>query len=169
MGDKPGEKKVPPFTIKHRGFFNQVEVVQAIQDWFNSKSYYIDTNFFKESGGNLGQNFYIELNGSRAVTEYVKFHVHLIVKIFDMKEVELIKEGKKTKTNQGHFHAYIRSKIEFDWQKRFKEGNKFLKALGTFLEKHVFKYKISDYWAGEMVHEMQELLDTINNSLGREA
>lgn len=167
MGKK-GEKTVPPFTIKHRGFFNQVEVVKAIQDWMDGKGYYVNINFFKQSSGKIGQNYYIEMQASRALNEYVKFHIHIIIRIYDMKEVELIKEGKKTKTNQGHFHANIRSKIKFDWQERFK-GNKFLIALGDFLREHILKYKISDYWAGKMVHEMQGLLDTINNTLGRAA
>lgn len=154
---------MPTYLIKHRGFFDQGAVVKAIQDWFNKKDYYIDTNFFKHSGS----SYYIEMSGGRKVTEYVKFKIHVLITIDGLKNVEIIKEGKKVKTNEGHFHCTIKNETEYDWQGRFK-GNKFLQGLGDFLQKYILKYKIKDYWASKATGEVNSLVQVVKNALGQE-
>ncbi len=158
---------MPAFLIKHRGFFEQTQLMSTINDWLGDLRYYSNIVFKQSGGGPSGKNYYIEITGDRKVSEYVKFHIKLLGKLDGVKDVEIIKEGKKIKTNEGHVHIDILPTLEIDWQARF-DGNKFLKALGDFLENYILKYKISDYWVSMIVGEMTGLAEKIKQTLGQE-
>lgn len=163
----------PPVTVKHRGFFNFQEVITAIQDFF-SENYYDTVQWAQykfKIPSPAGAEYEIEVKGSRKVTEYVKFHQRVYLRVFDMREVEIVRDGKKVKTNDGRLHVEVKPTVEFDWQGRFKKGGafgKFYQWLHDFFRGHIIKYKIEDYWIDNLLIEQGRLVKKIQATLGQE-
>jgi len=157
---------LPMMTIRHRGFFSQPDLLKVIQGWLMSDGWFPNV-IFKEKAATLGKDFYILINAGKKMSEYVKFDLEVLIKIYGLREVELIKDGKKIKTGEGHVQIELVPTIELDWQNRFN-GNKFLQALHDLLRNHILKYKISDYWEDMMIMNMEDLARKIRDSLGQE-
>lgn len=149
--------------IKHRGFYDNTKVIRAIFNWYKHNDFYFDVEKYKLTGITLKYTF----KGYKKVTEYLKWHMKCFLIIYQLEDVEVIKEGKKIKTNHGKFHAEITGILEVDWQERYK-GGKFVTFLGDFLRKYVLKYKIVDMWEDEVALKIDELAAVIKEALGQE-
>ena len=86
---------LPVSYIKHRGFFDANALFGAIQKWFAEELYELHLNEFKQKPGTLGSDYRYIVKADRKVTEFAKFHIELWVRCFNMKDVELIQDGKK--------------------------------------------------------------------------
>lgn len=150
-------------TVKHRGYFNEVEVMHAIHDWFEKNHLWLSKETYKKSGITTKYKF----SGERKYTDYLKWIISCYIVIYQIEDVEIIKEGQKIKTNHGKFYAEIKGTLVVDWQNRFSKS-KFLEKLGTFLRKYIFKYKIGDMWGDEVAIKVGELADVIKAKLGSE-
>lgn len=155
---------VNKMIVKHRGFYDQSKVIKAIFDWFKQNDFFFEVKKYKLTGLTLKYTF----QGDKKVTEYLKWWMKCFLIVFQLEEVEIIKEGKKIKTNHGKFHAEIIGELEIDWQKRYREKGKFLTLIGDFLREYVLRYKIKDMWEDELALKVEELANVIKKSLGQE-
>lgn len=153
-----------PIIIKHRGFYDNEKTIQNIFGWFKNNNFFFDLKKFKLTG--ITTKFTFE--GDKKVTEYIKWHMKCFIIVYDLEDVEIIKEGEKIKTNHGKFHCEITSELELDWQKRYQNHGKFITFLGDFLRKYILRYKISDMWEDELCLKMDELARVIKKTLGSE-
>lgn len=171
VADKKGG--LPKFTIKHRGFFTFNEVMDTIKSFFADNFY----DSVKYEGykykipSPAGAEYEIIIDASKKVNEYVKFGIRLFLRVFDMREVEIVQDGKKITTNEGKFHLEITSSRELDWQKRF-EGygvfQPFISWLDEFFRKNILKYKVDDYWDDKHAADVIGLTKAVQNALGQE-
>ena len=155
---------VSKVVIKHRGFYDHEKVIKAIFDWFKHNDFFFDVTKYKLTGITLKYTYY----GDKKVTEYLKWWMKCFLIIYQLEEVEIIKEGKKIKTYHGKFHAEITGELEIDWQKRYQEKGKFLTLIGDFLREYILRYKIKDMWEDELCLKVEELADVIKDALGHE-
>ncbi len=154
--------------IKYRGFYDNDKVLQSIYNWFTENDFWFDVNKYKHTGLATGVKLKIDISGTKKVTEYIRWGAKVYIVIYDIEEVEVIKEGKKIKMHNGKFSAEIVGTLNLDWQKRFSEGT-FIKKLGDFLRNYILRYKIVDEWEDELADKMLELANLIKTTLGSEA
>lgn len=167
------EYDLPVTTVKHRGFFDYSKVQQAIRQWYVDDDY--DTFDFKAYKQKFptptGTEHEVEITGSKKVTEYVKFRIDVFMRVYNMRDVELVQGGKKVRMQEGQVQVEVRPFLTLDWQFRF-EGRgvwrKFLKSLEQFYNKYIIKYKIGDYWEDMILAKSGQLAGVIRSALGQE-
>lgn len=159
--------------VKHRGFFDFQDIVKTIQTFLKQRMYLAyDWPAYKykiPSPG--GAEYEIIVEGSKKVTEYVKFKLEIFLRVFDMREVEIVRDGEKIKTNEGKVHIEIFADKALDWQKRFEgkgKWGKFLEWLKDVYEKYIIRYKISDYYDDLLYMDALDLKNELQSVLGQE-
>lgn len=164
---------LPVLHIKHRGFFNYSELLQAIRQW------YVDDDFTSINMPSFRQKFpsptgidnEIEITGYKKVTEYVMFHVNVFIRVYNMRDIEIIQDGKKIKLQDGQVIVRVMTTLELDWQNRFQgppRWQKFLSVLDDFYRNYIMKYKIQDYWEDMLLKKSSQLARLIKETLGQE-
>jgi len=167
-------KAVLPVTlIKHRGFFNYSKLLQSVRHWYIDDDYEVlDMPKFKQKYPSpTGTEYELEIHGEKKVTEYVKFHIDVFMRIYNLRDIEIIQEGKKIKLQDGQVQIEVRPILELDWQKRFSGPGwwgKFLQELDEFYRKYIIKYKIGDYWEDMVLIKGTQLARVIKEALGQE-
>lgn len=164
---------LPSTIIQNNGFFDPDALSDAIRDWYLSNKYFVELPSYKFEILETGKKYDQEWTAKKKVTEYVRFHVNVTVRVHDMNEVEIIKDGQKIKTTEGKVFILVAPKLELDWQKRFedkksKTKDKFLKWLDKFFRQHIIKYKIGDYWEDMALAEGGSMAGAVRAALEAE-
>ncbi|PIN76012.1 hypothetical protein COV18_01145 [Candidatus Woesearchaeota archaeon CG10_big_fil_rev_8_21_14_0_10_37_12] len=163
------KSNTPTLYAKHRGFFDVEKVIKSVQNW------YVENNFSTIHIPKYKQNFpkpegierQVEMHGEKKVTGYVKMHIDIILHFFYLRDIELVRDGKKVKLQEGSVNIEIAGVLELDWQNRFS-GSKFLEALDNFYRSYIIKYKIGDFWDDMVLDTEIEVMDLIKSELGAE-
>ncbi len=169
----PREIDEPVTLIKHRGFFDYSKLLQAIRKWYVDDDYdVINLPMYKQKfAGPTGVEHEFKIHGEKNVTEYVKFEMDVELRVYNMRDIEVIRDGKKIKTQDGQIQIAVQPKLVLDWQKRFKgppPWKKFLESLDDFYRNYIIKYKIVDYWDDLCLLKGSQLARLIKDTLGQE-
>lgn len=169
----PVSYDMPVTLVKHRGFFDYSKLLQAI------RKFYVDNEFDTFDIGSYKQKYptptgtehEADIGGSKKMSEYVKFHISVFLRVYNMRDIEIVQDGKKLRLQDGQVQVEVRPKMELDWQKRFQAAGpfkKFMEGLDEFYRKYIIKYKISDYWEDMLMFKSVELAERIKEALGQE-
>jgi hypothetical protein len=164
MAEKLGQGKT---TIKHRGFFNLQKLLKTIQGFFSSRDFVPDWENLKVRS----DEYEVIFNADKKVTEWVKFSFRIQIWIYDLKKVEIVKEGKKIKMDEGKITCEVTPTLILDWQNRFeKKGpfEKFTAVLKDLHLKYIMKRDIGDYWEDVIAGVNIDLCKAIQAELGQE-
>ncbi len=159
---------MPMTFVKHRGLFSYAELINIIRNWFRDYDYKFHEPKHQWKVPPEGVEIEIKIKGDRNVNEYVKYHIEIFLRVYDMKDVEVVKEGQKVKMQDGKVTVEITGKLELDWQNRFG-GNKFLQGLQDFLHQFIIKQDIGDHWEDDLLYKLMDLTKVIRSTLGQEA
>ncbi|MFC1774730.1 hypothetical protein ACFLZN_00255 [Nanoarchaeota archaeon] len=149
--------------VKHRGYFNIDHVVKSIRTWMKRRKF----NYLEAKIKYLPDEREFEITGDKKVNEYVKWEITVSIYAFDLKDVEVIKDGKKQTTTEGRIFLEVSGKMMLDWMKRFK-GNKFLIVMQDFYHKYIIKHKLEDEWADDLDGNIFSLTKEIRHALEME-
>lgn len=158
----------PSINIKHKGIFDLSDVLQGIKKWFEGDEFKVHYPKHKLKQPVGGWEHEMEIYGERKMNEYVKFKITLFIRLYDIKDIEVIKDGKKVQTNSGRITVDISGEIELDYENRFG-GSKFLQALQDFYHKYIIKQDIGDYWEDEIMLRIVNLGKFIRETCQQEA
>jgi len=159
---------LPKTSIKHRGLFSLSGLLQDVRKWFELNDYEFHEPKHKYKVPTpAGAEMEIIMRGERKINEYLKYYVHIYFHIWEIKDVEMIRQGIKTKANDAKVLVEVFGEYELDWQGRFG-GNKFLQELQSFYHKYVIKRTIQDWWEDNLFFKINALTKTIKNSLAFE-
>ncbi|MBN1644907.1 hypothetical protein JW851_02620 [Candidatus Woesearchaeota archaeon] len=156
--------KFPDIFVKHKGNFDFDKVCQDIKSWYDEEGYEFHATKHKHKPAEEELKFH----GERKITGYVKFYIYLLIRIRELKTVEIIKEGKKIEINNGLIAFNITPAYKLDYENRFG-GNKWLIALQDIYHKYIIKRKLEDYWEDELYFQANDLIRAIKTSLEYEA
>jgi len=169
----PKSQPFPPTLIKHRGFFSYSKLLQSVRKWyvdddfeeFNMPSYKV------KYPTETGTEHETTIKGSKNITDYVKFEIEVFIRVYNMRDIEIIQDGRKIRLQDGQVQIEISPTLHLDWQKRFAgppPWKNFLKALDEFYRGYIIKYKISDYWEDMLMLKSGQLARKIKEALGQE-
>jgi len=160
------EKKVsfPKMFIKHKGYFDFNNLLQDIKSWFDENDY----DFSAPKHKHKASEEEVKFEGERKITGYIKFVLTVAMRIWEFKEVEVIKEGKKVKANYGRVALEFTPAYVLDYEERIKKGG-LLQELQDFYHKYIIKRKIEDYWEDELMRQASGLISVIKKDLNYEA
>lgn len=153
----------PTLYLKFRGVFDHNMLAKGIQDWFDDNAFEIHLPKYKLKADEAEY----QIRGEKEVTEYCQFKVEAHFWCEDLKEIEIVKDGEKTKTYEGAVRIEISGDYILDYEGRFK-GNKFLQWLQDWYHKYVIKQQLSDVYEDDLLLKQQQLLAFIKGILGAE-
>lgn len=158
--------QMPNTIVKHKGYMNYPKLLRTIHNWFTNEEYKFYETKHKYTGGGEGK-YEIEFKGERKINEYVKYHMMIVVRTWEVKQVEVVKEGHKTKTYYGRVHINIIPAYDLDWQGRFG-GNRFLQELQKFYHTYIIYRDINDRWEDELMLKSVQFARVIKEEFGHE-
>lgn len=158
-----------PLTLKYDGIFDLDNFYKMVQQWIVDQGFYFEEGTFKHkvpSPAGAEQDY--DLSGWQNISEYVRFTIRVYIKTYNLKDLEVIKDGKKRKLSKTKMKVRIAGEVVLDYNNRF-EKNKFLLGLRSFYHKYILKEDegvIGGLWWDKLYYmlfklhsEMKEYLD----------
>jgi len=168
----PFKQPLPSTLIRHRGFFNYEDLLKDIRAWFADEEYVFQIpSYTKKFPEPTGTEHQLKMKGEKKVTGYVKFNLDIVLRVYNMRDIEIIQEGKKLQVQDGQIMVQISPTLELDWQNRFtgpEPWKKFLEGLDVFFRTYIIRYKIADYWEDMIMLKGTQLAKAVKTSLGQE-
>lgn len=153
-------KKIPLGTnpvIRYSGIFDFDGLYKAMVGWIKARRYrFIEDTYKHKPGGPFGKELEIKWLASKNVTEFYLTSMQIDFHIWDMSDVEVIKNGKKIKLQKGRVEIKFSSSIEIDYANKWSQSN-FTKALLDFYLEYVIKKEWTSLWADTIYYRMLKL------------
>ncbi|MFO7711353.1 MAG: hypothetical protein R6V53_06305 [Candidatus Woesearchaeota archaeon] len=154
--------------INYEGLFDSKGVYKIIEDYFDG------LNYDKVEKKNIevvkpeGKYVEILLEPYKKISDYIKVIVKIRMIISDLKEIEIEREKKKVKINQGNLQIIIDGYYETDHQNKW-QANPIRYFIRTCFNKYFFKPytkqgfgNVSNDISG-LVTKLQRYLNTFRN------
>ncbi|MDP2750221.1 MAG: hypothetical protein Q8O89_05290 [Nanoarchaeota archaeon] len=157
-----------PHRIKYDGIFDWEGLYRMIYDWMMFRGYYFEEVGIKHKVPNpMGAEIKYELSGWRKTTPYMMEWIRIYVIFYDLREVEVVKEGKKKKLAKGKMIMEVYGNIETDWQHMW-DKTMFGKYLKEMYDKFIMKKQLEVIWWDRLYYTMYKLHTDIKNFLDME-
>lgn len=148
MPDKLG---TPTLTVKYSGVYDFDELYKRLQEWVRDDGYHFEERDYRTKRPSpAGGEHDIQWDGWKNITPYARYWFFITWKIWDMKEVEVIKDGRKKKLSKGRVRIMFRAELEVNWQGRKS-------ALLDFYNRYIGKKRIEKAWWDELYCKMHKL------------
>ena len=143
-------------TVQYNGLFDLDGLYAAIIDWAKHYGYMWHEIDYKHkvpqpTGAEQEWRWMLTKN----VTEYLQFEIEFKVHSWDLREVEVVVNGKKKALSNARISLVMSGRIITDWQKRFS-GSRFREWLGKTYERLIDK-DLSSIWHDQLYYRMINL------------
>jgi hypothetical protein len=173
---KPFEILNTPIMIRYKGVFDYDGLYKMMHAWLISKRFLFHEDKYKDKVSTpFGNEIEITWKAEKKVTEFVKEYIDIEFHLWDFSEVEVIKDGKKTKMGKARMEIKFFAKLELDYAKRFTGENDdetFSKKLGKFYVENIIYWDWRIRYANALEYSVYDLqtkvkkylnMDTSNN------
>jgi hypothetical protein len=145
--------------VKQEGLFEFKELYKFCHFYLVDRGYKLIEKEYSEKIVPNGKNIDIKWEAKRKISDYFRFKINFAFKIIGMTEVEVQKEGYKTKMNKGQAEIKIDGVLEKDYEHRW-EDNPFYKFLRTTYDRYIIKTRIDEY-EKKLLEEIDEMIAEI--------
>jgi hypothetical protein len=121
-----------PDQIKYSGVVDFEKLYRTMVEWFTSRKYDFYETLYKDKPPELE----LDWTAKRKLDEFYQHRIEIYFHLYDIKEVEAIKDGVKKKMIYCRMVITFRPYLVLDWQKRWT-GNIFKRILYQFYFKNV--------------------------------
>ena len=151
------EIKRPAATIRYRGLFDWDGLYLAIAEWFKRYRYFLHEEMYKHKvpsprGAEQELHWYADVE----VNEYYKYRITVDFHLWDMTEVEVIRDGKKKLLTNARLQIKLVGILYVDWQHKF-EKNRFTLALRNFYNTCIIRRTLESIHADIVYYRMWDL------------
>lgn len=154
----PEEETLYSSKIKSKGVFSFKDFYKFCYDWLSEESdLTVKEEKYDEKLAGESKEIEVEWACSKDVTDYFKYKVKVKFKAQDLKQVEVIQNGVKVKTNQGGIEVTTKGILQRDYKGKF-EKTAFQKFSRSVYEKWVIPGRI-----GEFEDRLTTICDTFLN------
>jgi hypothetical protein len=162
-------REAHPQRLKYRGIFDLDGFLRTVRQWMIDRGYeFHEKNVKYKVPSPAGAELEMEWEAWLKVTAYVKFWIKVGYHMFDVKEVEVIKDGKKQKLTSARMLMEIWGQVDLDYTNRFK-GSRFAEALQDFYHKYVIRKDLDNIWEDELYYRVYKLYSVAKQYLEMEA
>ena len=144
--------------IQKAGVIDLDGLYRTMQRWFYDNQYVFEEPTSRmRPGSDAGPEYEWKWKNWRKVSDYVKYHESVFFHVWDAKDFEVIKEGKKVILTKCRLKIEIDGNVELDWTKKFTE-TKFSQFLFKFYNKYILKEeRILSLWWDELYYRLYKL------------
>ncbi len=152
---------MPRHQIRFYGPFNLHALLEGVKKFLDDRQYEFKETFKMKKGGE-GWKFETDWEGNLKVTHFVKKDIAIYFLIMEIKDVEVVVDGKKQKLQHGRGIIDIDGNIEFGWQQFWPEW------FTRFFLTYFYKEKFWGKWVDGHWYEVQDLAALIRQLLNFE-
>jgi len=143
--------------IKFKGIFDFHSLMRTMRNWIVNQGYeFHETSVKHKVPSPIGAEQEFEWWGWRKVNSYVKFHIDIYFHLWDLHDVEVVREGKKQKLQSARMQIEMTGRCELDWSNRFA-GSRFLQALADFYDNYVIRKQIDTIYTDQLYYRIYKL------------
>lgn len=159
---------LPDIRVKYRGVFDYDNLMHSMRQWIVDSGYEFEELQYKHKVPSpAGYEQEIRWRAWRKVTGYVRYSIFIFFHIWDIKDLDVIKDNKKVKMWSGRVMIEINGLVELDWAGYFEKGNsKFLLGLRDWIHKFFMFNKIMGGYTDEHYYRMYKLHLVAKQALG---
>src|SRR3989344_4375091 len=159
--------KVLTEKIKRVGIFNYKDTYQFVYNWLNEEGYGVEEKKYVEEIQGDAKKIEIIWTAGKKVSDYFKNELKLSWSILGMKNVEVEKDGKRIKMNDGSFEIKISGTLVKDYQSTWKKNptSKFLRGV---YDKFIIEGRIEQY-QDKVAGNVHDLINDLKSFLTIEA
>ncbi|MCK5643744.1 MAG: hypothetical protein KAJ19_23285 [Gammaproteobacteria bacterium] len=153
--------------LRFEGVFDLEGLYSFMRGWFTSRKYiFIEKGYKYKVPSPLGAESEIAWQAWRKIDDQVKYHISIDFHFWDLKQVEVIKDGVKQKLYNARFFIDFQGKVEVDYQNQF-EGTPFKKFLGKILYGRILTWKreLGVHW-DNLYYSIVDLYSEVRGFLG---
>lgn len=168
MAETMGEKEtVFSSTIKYGGVFLFKDFYRFCYEWLKEEiGIDISEKKYEEKIKGDEKEIVVEWEGGKELTDYFRFDAKVKFEIRPLKNIEVVQNGKKIKTNEGTVKISIKGILVRDYKGKF-EMRAFNKFLRSIYEKWVIPARIEEY-EGKIAGHCDEFLGQAKSYLDLE-
>lgn len=151
----------------HKGICDIDKVYAECREWFERRRYQFYEHYYKQKAPTpAGEEVFIKWTAFVNRTEYIRLQMDLFWHMWDVDPVEIVVDGKKHRAYKGRIKLTHRGKIVTDFKNYF-ERNAFQHMLREFLDKYIYRVKLTNLSTSFEI-ESHELLDLIRKNMKAE-
>lgn len=152
-------------TIEYKGIFDLEGLYKMIIKWLQDRSYEFHEKIYKHKPGDVGKQQEMKWEAWQKWDEYIRFWFTLHIHVWDMLDVEVVKDNQTIKMIKGRIRIQINGKIDRDYQGRWNKS-KNIRRLRDFFDKYVIFKDMSSVWGDLMHYKLVKLQNEIKEYLG---
>lgn len=150
---------VDGLSLSYEGLFSATELYMMIDCFFRDHMYDKRETQNMEKVGPHGKYIELELQPYRKMSDYVRFVVRIRLKMFNVTEVEIEKDGHKVKLNKGKIDIVFDGFLETDYEGRWESKPSYV-FIRTVFDKFIYKI-YTEKFEGQLTEDV----NTIYNQL----
>lgn len=146
-------------SLRYKGVFDMKKVYNGMYLWFTKRGY----RFMETQYKHKPPETEIDWCAMRKVDDYFLYTVKIKFYIWELEDVEIVREGKKQKMQQGRMNITLSSDITSDYSGRW-ESSAMKKWLETVYNRYIirreiqFKHELTLYYVLYELHELTKQL-----------
>lgn len=165
----PTSLAAPQMIIRYKGLFDYDGLYNIMVQWLKARGFWFHERTYKHKVPSpLGAEQEIEWTAEKKVTDYYKFVYSIKWHLWDMTEVEVVKEGVKKVLTNARLEIKLKGVLEIDWKKRLG-GSTFWTFVRDWYHKYIIRKDIETIWGDTMYYRLQRLHKLIKDFLDMEA
>jgi hypothetical protein len=142
--------------VVHAGIFDFKEVYKFLYEWISSYQYTILETKYSEKVKAEGKELEVVWLCLRKLSDYFRYKITIVTRVFYMTSVEVMREGVKVKRDKGELEIKIKAFLERDYEHRW-ETNPITKFFRGLYDKYVIRSRIELY-EDELLTEVNEMV-----------
>ena len=151
--------------VKYQGVFDKDDLMKTMRNWIVNQGYeFHETSVKHKVPSPDGSEQEFAWWGWRKVNSYVKYHIDMFVKYWNLKDVEVVRDGKKQKLQSAKVQIELSGRCELDFSNRFA-GSKVLQFIADFYDNYIIKNEIDTLYTDQLYYRIYKLQGVIKEFL----
>ena len=154
---------VDHLRIKYEGLFSLYELHRLIESWLREKAF--DKRELKNEEHVKPNGKYVQLvlMPWKKITDYARHVIRMDIRVFNLKDVVVERDGQRVKMNQGKVDIIIDAYLDTDYEDRW-EQKPFYFFMRTLFDKYIYR-TYSTQFEELLVENVSQLHSTIKSFL----
>jgi len=154
--------------LKYTGIIDADKLFKTMYSWYINQGYEFHEKQLKHKVPSpAGAEQEIEWTGWRKINGYVRFWVDVFIHIWEMKDVNVIINGKKEVKQQVKMSIEFSGRVDLDYTNRFG-GSRFLQMLHDWYINYVIKKDIDIIWTDQLYYRILKFYTAVKEFLEME-
>jgi hypothetical protein len=151
--------KITSEKIKKSGIFDFKETYQFVYRWLNEEGYNVEEEKYQETVKGDSKDIEIKWTCEKKISDYFKSVIKADWRVLGLKSVEVEKEGKRAKMDDGGFEVKISGVLERDYQNKWDKSPTMRFLRGVY-DKYIIEGSLKQY-RGKVFGDVEDLSEQI--------